>query len=90
MPPNSQKTCTRTNCGKKLRPTNETGMCATGCLSEEAPPAKRANAEGADQDVLARFRRVAKALGKDPDEILDGAMRTVAAKWLEAVEAAVR
>lgn len=91
MPP-TPKTCRRTGCGKKLREDNQTGECSSGCLSPEAPPAKRASSlvSSTGEDVLKRFRRVAKALGKDPDAILDDAMRKVAKQWLETLEAAVQ
>lgn len=35
-------TCSRTGCTKELRSNNKTGVCGSGCLSPEAPPAKRA------------------------------------------------
>lgn len=91
MAPTS-KTCTRPGCGKKLNDSNTKGMCSSGCLSPEAPVSLRAAGAGgvAEVDVLRRFRRVAKALGKDPEAILDEAMRKVAAQWLETVEEAVR
>lgn len=38
-----KKTCTRAGCGKALRSNNTKGVCGSGCLSSEAPPAKRAN-----------------------------------------------
>lgn len=82
------KTCTRAGCGKQLRKDNSKGVCSANCLSPDAPAADRD--PNADGDVLKRFRRVAKALGKDPEAILDEAMRKVAAQWLETVEAAVR
>lgn len=85
------KTCTRAGCGKKLKSNNTKGECSSGCLSLEAPPAARAaNAGGEAEDVLVRFRRVAKALGKDPNAILDDAMRKVAKQWLETLEAALQ
>lgn len=83
------KTCTRSGCGKKLRPNNTTGECGSGCLSMEAPPAKRAS-QGGEEDVLVRFRKVAKALGKDPDEILENSARKVAAQWLQTLEEAIK
>lgn len=88
----ASKTCTRSGCDKTLKANNKKDMCSSGCLSPDAPPSVRASSTESpgEQDVLVRFRRVARALGKDPEEILTGAMRTVAAKWLEAVESAVR
>jgi hypothetical protein len=78
------KTCTRTGCGKRLRSDNTTGVCGSGCLSDEAPPAKRAKASkvagprkpkreasaAGDGEAVERFRTVATALGLDPEEIL--------------------
>lgn len=84
------KTCTREGCGKTLRANNQTGMCATGCRSPDAPASQRTVAPPAgEEDVLVRFRRVAKALGKDPDAILDDANRKVAAAWLKTLEDAI-
>ncbi len=37
-----KKTCSRPGCGKKLYASNSTGMCASGCFSDEAPAAIRA------------------------------------------------
>lgn len=34
--------CSRRNCTKTLRSSNTTGMCASGCLSPEAPASLRA------------------------------------------------
>jgi hypothetical protein len=92
MPALTPKKCTRTGCGKTLREINKAGVCSSGCLSPDAPPAQRATAlvSSTGEDVLKRFRRVAKALGKDPDAILDDAMRKVAKQWLETLEAAVQ
>lgn len=87
------KTCTREGCGKTLRANNQTGMCATGCRSPDAPASQRAprtDAPAGQEDVLVRFRRVAKALGKDPNAILDDANRKVAAAWLQTIDEAVR
>lgn len=92
MPAPTPKKCTRAQCGKTLRDTNKSGECSSGCLSPDAPPSLRASGlvSSTGEDVLKRFRRVAKALGKDPDAILDDAMRKVAAQWLETLEAAVQ
>lgn len=90
-----KKRCSRAGCGKTLRANNTTGSCATGCRSEDAPPAKRAKASGgagqaqaskAQEAVscagaLARFRVVAEALGKTPDDILED----FAQGWLDAL-----
>ena len=87
------KTCSRPGCDKTLKPNNQKGMYSSGCLSPEAPISLRAavtDAPGGEEDVLVRFRRVCKALGKDPNQILDGAMRKVAEQWLQAIEDAVR
>lgn len=89
------KTCSRPGCEKTLKPNNTKGMCSSGCLGPEAPISLRAAAAGTDapageEDVLVRFRRVAKALGKDPNAILDGACRKVAEAWLKTIEDAVR
>lgn len=91
MPAPTPKKCTRTGCGKVLKENNQRGECSSGCRSLEAPPSQRAPGVGGEgEDVLLRFRRVAKALGKDPDAILNDSMRKVAAAWLEQVEAAVK
>ena len=62
------------------------------CKSPDAPPSHRATASGAggEEDVLVRFRKVAKALGKDPQAILDDATRTVARQWLKTLEDAIQ
>lgn len=89
------KNCARPGCSKKLRANNTTGSCATGCLSPEAPPGKRATgatvraARGEapkrvpTQGVaLDRFRVVCEALGMDPDEVLT----EFAEGWLDALK----
>lgn len=83
------KTCSRTGCDKKLRPSNTKGVCATGCLSADAPASQQKDHAG-EGDVLTRFRKVARALGKDPDAILREAMERVAGDWLQTVEDAVK
>lgn len=87
------KTCSRPGCEKKLRRTNTTGMCATGCHSPEAPPSsrkvgthtgpqrtapKRAQAKGG---ALDRFRTVADGLGYSADKLLE----EFASSWLAAL-----
>ena len=86
----TDKFCSRSGCTKKLRPTNTTGMCATGCLSPDAMPSQRqvgnrGPGRGEASSVMKRFRVVATALGKDPNAILDEA----AQGWLDAVMKAV-
>lgn len=90
------KTCSRPGCGKKLRDSNTTGRCASGCLSLEAPPSLRAKgATGMGSSVfkaatpraksgasaLDRFKQVCAGLGKDPDEELEA----FAQGWLDAL-----
>ncbi len=84
----TEKFCKRPGCDKKLRSTNTTGVCATGCRSTEASPSERVvgtRSVGAKDDVLRRFRLVARALGKDPEAILVEAAQT----WLDTVAKAV-
>ncbi len=88
--------CGRTGCGKKLRGTNTKGVCATGCLSPDAPGHSRAAGVNTDEgagpktqrraasETLKRFRTVAVALGKDPDAILEEA----AQEWLSVLQKA--
>lgn len=90
-------TCTRSGCGKTLRDTNTTGMCASNCRSPDAPLSLRAPGVGADEldtgttkrrgpsDTMRRFRVVATALHKDPDAILEEAAQA----WLDVVAKAV-
>jgi hypothetical protein len=47
----NDKTCTRTDCGKKLRNDNSSGKCSSSCRSPEAPPSLRA--EGVQAAVKA-------------------------------------
>jgi len=89
MPP-TPKTCSRPGCNKPLRANNTKGVCATGCRSPEATSGRAASSPRADDDVLVRFKRVAKALGKDPNAILEDATRKVAAQWLKTLEDAVQ
>lgn len=93
------KTCSRPGCGKQLRERNQSGLCTSGCRSPEAPSyvregggsteatasEARPRKVGGGDDVMKRFRVVAKALGKDPDAIL----RDAAEEWLAAVAKAV-
>lgn len=85
------RTCGRPGCNKKLRASNTNGVCASGCLSSDAPPSLRAGGSstssetGGRSDVMRRFKVVATALGKDPNAILEDA----AATWLDAVKKAV-
>lgn len=83
------KTCSRPGCGKQLRERNQSGLCTSGCRSPEAPSYVREGGGSteatASDDVMKRFRVVAKALGKDPDAIL----RDAAEEWLAAVAKAV-
>lgn len=91
-------TCSRPGCTKKLRSNNTTGVCATGCLSPDAPGSARA--EGVDTSgdsgsrtgarrpstTLKQFRLVTRALGFDGEAILEEAART----WLDTVKKAAQ
>lgn len=79
----ADKFCSRSGCTKKLRSNNTTGMCATGCESSESGGGKKAKRSS---DVMRRFKLVARALGKNPDEVLEEA----AQGWLNAVLEAVK
>lgn len=82
-------TCSRTGCPKKLRSNNTTGHCATNCESMDAPPSARAGnlkaaakrVEATDDATMVRFRRVAEAVGKDPEEMI----REFAQAWLDGL-----
>lgn len=89
--------CLRAGCGRKLRSNNKRGVCGVGCLSYEAPPSVRVklvtqpefqvpnNLDAkSKKKIMADFRIVAEALGKDPDALLLDA----AQHWLAAVRAA--
>ena len=91
------KHCSRSGCGKKLRSSNTKGTCGSGCLSPEAPAYQRAKSVEASSEPikrvkrqapaesssegLERFRVVATALGKDPDELI----AAFAESWLGAL-----
>ena len=78
-------TCSRSDCTKKLRSNNTTGHCATGCLSDEAPPSSRAKATAPKPEArgsltaMERLRDVAQVLNLDPDAVLE----EFAQAWLE-------
>lgn len=80
--------CSRAGCTKKLRSNNTTGMCSVNCEAwkDEAPvkAAPRASSRRASE-TMRSFKTVARALGKNPDAILEEAAST----WLEAVRKAV-
>lgn len=52
--PMAEKTCKRAGCGKKLRANNTKGVCASSCLSSDAPPAHRASKDQLAQAVMDR------------------------------------
>lgn len=79
--------CSREGCDKKLNSNNTTGHCGSGCRSPTAPAYQRAKdvvglvAQAADDDVMVRFRKVAEAVGKDPDEMV----REYAQAWMDGL-----
>jgi hypothetical protein len=87
------KTCSRPGCEKKLRSTNTTGVCATGCRSPEAPPSSRkvgthagtragsTTRPKAKAGAMECFRSVAEGLGYSADELLE----EFASTWLAAL-----
>lgn len=93
--------CSRTGCDKKLRSNNKTGECGSGCLSPDAPPAKRAKGVSTTTPAsstssappstpepganMARFRQVASAVGADADAVLE----EFCGEWLKGVRAAL-
>lgn len=87
----TQRSCGRPGCNKKLRTSNTSGVCWSGCLSPDAPASIRADSSSSASgsaprsDVMRRFKVVATALGKDPNAILEEAAK----EWLSALEKAV-
>ena len=87
-------TCSRPGCTKTLRKNNTTGMCGSGCLSPEAPPAKRAKDTGGlyprpkaakaapGLSDLEKFRLLNELIGLRPDEVLN----EFAHEWLELLK----
>lgn len=89
------KKFSRPGCGKKLYASNVSGMCSSGCFSEDAPPALRARtprqekraarpapkAKSPAGGTLESFRAVCVGLGKDPDEEIE----KFCAGWLDAL-----
>jgi hypothetical protein len=78
-------TCTRPGCDKTLRANNTKGECGSGCLSPDAPPAKRAKgpalkstSSARSPGAVAKFRLVAEGLGLDPEAMLE----EFASEWL--------
>lgn len=86
------KTCSRPGCSKTLRAINVSGQCSSGCLSPDAPASVRAGSSGSAtrDDVMVRFRKMARLLGQDPEEILRSTQKKVAQAWLDKLEAAVK
>lgn len=80
------KKCSRPGCDKTLRSNNTTGMCATGCRSDAA----KTRATPRYDDVMVRFKKLARLLGQDPDAMLAEANRRVAQAWLDKLAAATK
>lgn len=89
--------CSRTGCTKTLRSDNSVGKCSSNCESPEAPPSHRAKgvsaasapkresvpekASSSSSEVIERFRAVAEAVGRDPDEMI----AEFAQSWLDGI-----
>ncbi len=79
------------SCGKRLRSNNQHGACYACRLDGRAPRGVEGEVETDSSprrspppdDVLKRFRTVARALGKDPEAMLEAFAR----RWLDELAA---